>query len=83
MTALRWIGERLKDLFYGPANIALDLGRVIGFATAASLIGAAGWNAFLGEPIDLMAYGTGLAAVVGAIAALVAMKDRTFRAPGE
>lgn len=77
MKLLRWIAARLKDLFYGPGNRYLDLGRVVGFVAALAIICAALWNMWLGEPIELgpAGLGGGLAAVVGAIAGLIAAKD--------
>lgn len=78
MKCLRWIAARLKDLFYGPNNAYLDLGRVVGFIAALCLIIAALWNMLvLGKEIDLGpgGLGGGLAAVVGAIAGLIAAKD--------
>lgn len=77
MRLLRWIAARLRDLFYGPGNTYLDLGRVVGFIAALALIGSAFWNMHLGKEIELgpAGLGGGLAAVVGAIAGLIAAKD--------
>lgn len=74
---LRWFAVRLKDLFYGPGNVYLDLGRILATATAVALIGAQVWNIWLGKEIDLGpgGLGGGLAAVITAIAALIAAKD--------
>ena len=77
MKALRWIGARLKDLFYDPTNTKLDVGRVIGVFAALSLIAAAGWNVHLGKEIDLGVTGFpgGFATLLGA-AAVYLIKDR-------
>lgn len=73
----RWVAARLKDLFYGPGNTYLDLGRIISTAVAIALIGAQLWNIHLGKEIDLGpgGLGGGLAALITAIAALIAAKD--------
>lgn len=77
MKALRWIAERLKDLFYDYTNTHLDPGRVTGWITILSLIGAAVWNIHLGKEIDLGVTGFpgGLAALLGA-AVIYIIKDR-------
>jgi hypothetical protein len=66
----------LKDLFYGPGNHYLDLGRVVAFTGVLASIAAAGWNAHLGVPFDLGPSGFlgGLGAVIAAAAALMASK---------
>lgn len=77
MKALRWIGARLKDLFYDPTNTHLDGGRVAGWVTILSLIGAAVWNIHLGKEIDIGPGGfpAGLTMLLGA-AAVYLIKDR-------
>lgn len=76
---MKWIGRRLKDLFYGLGNTHLDLGRVLSFFAILAPLGAAIWNAHLGKEIDLNAFGVGLAAVVTACAVLIAAKDSQKR----
>jgi hypothetical protein len=73
----RWLADRIKDLFYGPGNMYLDLGRILATVTAVALVGAQLWNIYLGKEIDLGpgGLGGGLAAVITAIAALIAAKD--------
>lgn len=34
----------LKDLFYGPGNHYLDLGRLLAFFATVALFAAVGWN---------------------------------------
>lgn len=77
MKALRWIADRLKDLFYDPTNTKLDSGRVLGWIAALNLLGAALWNAHLGKPFDLGVTGFpgGLSAVLGALAIYI-INDR-------
>lgn len=81
LSILRWLAARFKDLFYGPGNVYLDLGRILATATAAALLGAQAWNIYLGKEIDLGpgGLGGGLAAVITAIAALIAAKDIAHR----
>jgi hypothetical protein len=68
----------LKDLFYGPDNQALELGRVIAFFATFSMLLGALWNVLLGLPLELgpTGLGGGLAAVLGGAAALIYAKDR-------
>lgn len=68
----------LRDLFAGIDNQHWDLGRILGFTAFLAMLGGAVWNILLGLPIDLgpTGFGGGLAAVVGAIAALIYAKDR-------
>jgi hypothetical protein len=67
----------LRDLFYGPGNIYLDLGRILSTLVALALIGGQLWNMYLGKEIDLGpgGLGGGLAAILTAAAALIAAKD--------
>lgn len=67
--ALRWIGERLKDLLYDATNEHLDNGRCIAGLALFSLVGAALWNMHLHKEIDLSAFGTGMSLVLGALVA--------------
>lgn len=73
MRFLRWLAERLKDLFYDATNGHLDPGRVTGWIITASVLGAAAWNVHLGKEIDLgvSGYPGGLAALLGALAAYI------------
>ena len=76
MRLFRWIGDRLKDLFYATGNEHADLARLIaglfsGLATFAVL-----WNTLvMHQAIDLGGFFTGLAALAAAIWAGVAAKD--------
>ncbi len=68
-----------KDLFYGPGNKHLDLGRIVGAVGVGMMLGGEVWNAYCGKPIDLGpgGLGGGLAAVIGAVAVLIAAKDHS------
>lgn len=65
----------LKDVFYGPGNLHLDLGRVISFCSFVPLFAAAVYNMRRGEALDILALGGGFAAVLTAAAVLIAAKD--------
>lgn len=71
----------LADLLAGPGNRFWDLGRILSALSILGVLGAAGWNVWSGQPIDLMSLGGGLAAVLTAAAALIALKDRADRLP--
>lgn len=77
--------SRLRDLFFGPGNVYLDLGRVLSTIMAVALIGAQLWNMWLGKEVDLGpgGLGGGLAAVLTAAAALIAAKDLSHRKVSE
>lgn len=77
MRALHWLADRLKDLFYDPTNTHLDPGRVAGWVTIVSVVGATVWNVHLGQPIDLGVGGLpgGLASLLGA-AVIYLIQDR-------
>lgn len=66
----------IRDLFYGPGNHYLDLGRVIAFAGVLASLSAAVWNAAHGVPFDLGPSGFlgGMGAVIASAAALIGAK---------
>jgi len=74
---LRWIADRLKDLFYCAGNQHLDHGRVAAFLCGAMMLGATVSSIILKQPIDLgpNGLGGGLAALLGA-AVIYMFKDR-------
>lgn len=78
MKLFRWLSKIFRDLFYGPGNEAADLGRIIGALGVLMMLGGQVWNILLGLPVELgpTGLGGGLAAVIGAAAALVYAKDR-------
>lgn len=75
MKALRWIGERLKDLFYDPTNTKLDTGRVAAWLSIALFVSAVRWNMHLQKPIELDKLATGLTIILGACVVYL-IKDR-------
>jgi hypothetical protein len=75
MKAFCWIGERLKDLFYDPANDHLDSGRCIAWISLATLLSAVVWNMHLHQSINLTELGTGLSVILTALVVYV-FKDR-------
>jgi hypothetical protein len=79
MRILRWIADRLKDIFYDATNAHLDIGRCLGYVFALSIIGAAVWNMHLGKEIDLAAFGGALTAVLGGLQFYIHM-DRKLNA---
>ncbi len=68
----------LQDLFMGVGNANWDLGRILGAIGVLMMLGGQAWNMALGLPLELgpTGLGGGLAAVIGAAAALVYAKDR-------
>jgi hypothetical protein len=73
---LRWIGNRLKDVFYDTDNLHLDLARVMVFVSIVGELGAAYHNMRLKQPIDLgpSGLGGGLGTILTAGAGLLAAK---------
>lgn len=67
MGVLKWVKERLKDVFYDASNAHLDIGRCLGYLFADAIIGAAIWNMHLGKEINLAEFGTALTAVLGGL----------------
>ena len=72
----RWIAERFKDLWFGPDNEYLDLGRVLSTIAVLSIVGGQLWNIRLGKELDLgpAGLGGGVAAAMTASAAFLAAK---------
>lgn len=67
MRVFRWIGQRLKDLFYDPTNEHLDSGRCVVASSIATLVGSVVWNMHLHKEINLNELGVGLAAILTAL----------------
>lgn len=65
----------LRDLFAGVGNEQWDLGRIMAFASMLPMFAGLWWNIMTGNPIDMLAMGGGIAAVLTASAALIAAKD--------
>jgi hypothetical protein len=66
----------IRDLFMGPNNEHWDLGRIIAGFTNLAMVLSIAWNISLGLPLDVDKIGIGVAAVLGACAALIYAKDR-------
>jgi hypothetical protein len=75
---MKRLSKFFRDLFYGPGNENADLGRIVGFVGVLMMLGGQVWNMLLGLPLELgpTGLGGGLAAVIGAAAALIYAKDR-------
>ena len=73
----------LRDLFMGPGNRWWCAGRFWSGLSFLAVFAAAGWNAAIGQPIDLGPGGLpgGLAALATAVAAFIFAKDRSH--PGQ
>lgn len=67
-----------KDLLKGPGNAYWDLARVIVALSSLAMLAGAGWNVWLGLPIDLGpdGLGGGISAVLIAAAGLIYAKDK-------
>ena len=83
----RWIGDRLKDLFYATGNENAELARVVTGLLTGVIIFAVYWNSLhLGKEIELNGLLTGLAAFIGAAGLGIAAKDfirKKLKPPGE
>jgi hypothetical protein len=73
-----WLCRRGRDLFYGPDNLGLDLGRCIVAGDGALMGLATLWNIHLHKEINLGpgGLGGGLGTLLSAGALLIAAKDR-------
>lgn len=65
----------IKDLFKGNNNEFWDLGRILAFIAFVPVAAAVAYNAYKGFELDVAGIGAGIAAVVGAGAALIAAKQ--------
>ena len=67
----------LKQMFTGKDNKTLDLGRVLWAKAVVAFLGLAFYGVYKGNPVDYMAFGTGLAAVLAAGGAAIGFKAKT------
>jgi len=65
----------LRDLFKGPGNVYWDIARFGAAFCLVLMAVAVAWNMGLRQPIDLLALGGGLGAVITALAGWIASKD--------
>lgn len=73
---IRWVGERLKDLFYATGNENLELGRSVTGVLTSLIVFSVWWNAVkMQQAIQLGELLTGLAAFIGAAGLGIAAKD--------
>lgn len=76
MKLIRWIGNRLKDLFYATGNEHLELGRSVTGILTSLIVFSVWWNAVrMGQAIQLGELLTGLAAFITAAGLGIAAKD--------
>lgn len=67
----------LKHMFTGKDNQTIDLGRVLWAKAVVAFLGLAFYGVYKGNPVDYMAFGTGLAAVLAAGGAAIGFKAKT------
>ena len=67
----------LKHMFTGKDNQTMDLGRVLWAKAVVAFLGLAFYGVYKGNPVDYMAFGTGLAAVLAAGGAAIGLKAKT------
>jgi len=67
----------LKQMFTGKDNKTLDLGRVLWAKAVVAFLGLAFYGVYKGNPVDYIAFGTGLAAVLAAGGAAIGLKAKT------
>ena len=67
----------LKQMFTGKDNKTLDLGRVLWAKAVLAFLGLAFYGVYKGNPVDYMAFGTGLAAVLAAGGAAIGFKAKS------
>jgi len=66
-----------KHMFTGKDNQTIDLGRVLWAKAVVAFLGLAFYGVYKGNPVDYMAFGTGLAAVLAAGGAAIGFKAKT------
>jgi hypothetical protein len=67
----------LKQMFTGKDNKTLDLGRVLWAKAVVAFLAIGFYGIYKGNPMDYLAYGTGLAAVLAAGGAAIGLKAKT------
>ena len=71
------IKSTVMQLFTGKDNKTLDLGRVLWAKATVAFLGLAFYGVYKGNPVDYMAFGTGLAAVLAAGGAAIGFKAKS------
>ena len=69
--------KSIKQLFTGKDNKTLDLGRVLWAKAVLAFVSIGFYGIYKGNPMDYLAYGTGLAAVLAAGGAAIGLKSKT------
>jgi hypothetical protein len=76
-TLRRKIMAGLKQMFTGKDNKTLDLGRVLWAKAVIAFLAIGFYGIYEGNPMDYLAFGTGLAAVLAAGGAAIGLKAKT------
>jgi hypothetical protein len=66
-----------NDIFTGRDNVTYDIGRVLWFKAVCAFILISAYEVYRGVNIDMIAWGTGLAALLGGGGAAIGMKSST------
>ena len=76
-TLRRKIMAGLKQMFTGKDNKTIDLGRVLWAKAVVAFLAIGFYGIYEGNPMDYLAFGTGLAAVLAAGGAAIGLKAKT------
>lgn len=69
--SIRWVADRLKDVFYDPTNTHLDPGRLISYVAVGMLLIALRHNMLMKLEIPIDKLGQGLAVILTALVVYV------------
>jgi len=67
----------IRNMFTGKDNKTLDLGRILWAKATVAFLAVAIYNVYKGNPVDFIALGTGIAAVLAAGGAALGLKAST------
>lgn len=67
----------IRNMFTGKDNKTLDLGRVLWAKAVLAFLGIAFYNVYKGNPVDYIAFGTGISALLAAGGAALGLKANT------
>lgn len=70
-----------NDIFTGKDNVTFDIGRVLWFKGVIAYILISAFEVYRGVNMDMVAWGTGLAALLGGGGAAIGMKAGTEPLP--
>lgn len=71
------ISKIIKDIFTGKDNKTYDIGRVLWFKASCSFVILTAFSIYKGGILDPIAWGTGMAAILGAGGAALGLKAST------